>query len=73
MEHLILWKKFLKGDKEALSLIFRIYFDDLFSYGMKLSNSAEIVEDSMQDMFMKLWKNRSNIFPRVFYYPSGIK
>lgn len=70
MEHLILWSKFLKGDKKALSLIFRIYFDDLFSYGMKLSNSAEIVEDSMQDMFFKLWKNRENLgeITKIKYY-----
>ena len=70
MEHLILWKRYLKGDKEALSLIFRIYFDDLFSYGMKLSNSAEIVEDSMQDMFFRLWKNRENLgeIANIKYY-----
>ena len=61
MENLILWRRFLNGDKEALSLIFRIYFDDLFSYGMKLSNSREIVEDSMQDMFFNLWKNKGNL------------
>lgn len=61
MENIILWKKFLDGDKKALSQIFRIYFDDLFSYGMKISNSTEIVEDSMQDMFLKLWKNRENL------------
>ena len=61
MENLILWNKFLKGDKDALSLIFRIYFDDLFSYGMKISNNEEIVEDSIQDMFFKLWKNRENL------------
>lgn len=70
MEHLILWKKFLKGDKEALSLLFRIYFDDLYSYGTKLSNSSEIVEDSMQDMFYKLWKNRDNLgeISNIKYY-----
>lgn len=61
MEQQILWKKFLKGDKHALSLIFRIYFDDLYAYGLKLSFKQDIVEDSIQDLFYKLWKNRENL------------
>lgn len=61
MEYQILWKRFINGDKEALSLIFRTYFDDLFSYGLKLTPNREIVEDSMQDLFYKLWKNRNNL------------
>lgn len=70
MENLILWKRFLAGDKKALSLIFRIHFDDLFSYGMKLSNNKETVEDSMQDLFFNLWKNRENLgeISNIKYY-----
>jgi len=56
-----LWKSFTRGDKEALTLIFRAYFDDLYSFGRTLTRSTEIVEDSMQDMFFKLWKNRGNL------------
>jgi len=61
MENKKLWEKYLNGDKEALSLIFRIFFDDLHSYGLRLTRNSEIVKDSMQDMFLKLWKNRSNL------------
>jgi len=61
MEHELLWKRFLKGEKEALSLIFRSLFDELYDYGLKLSRSADIVDDSVQDMFFKLWKNRENL------------
>jgi RNA polymerase sigma factor (sigma-70 family) len=61
MEHQILWKRFTNGDKEALTLIFSIFFDELFRFGLKLTHDAEIVEDSMQDMFFKLWKNRNNL------------
>ena len=32
------------------------------SFGLKLThNNTEIVEDSIQDMFFKLWKNRNNL------------
>lgn len=61
MDNKKLWEKYLNGDKEALSIIFRIYFDDLHNYGLKLTRNSEIVKDSMQDMFLKLWKNRSNL------------
>lgn len=61
MEQQILWKKFIKGDKRALSLIFKSFFDVLFNYGIKLTNNPEIVEDSLQDMFFRLWKNKENL------------
>ncbi len=61
MENRKLWEKYLNGDKEALTIIFRLFFDDLFNYGMRLTRNIEIVEDSLQDMFLKLWKNRSNL------------
>lgn len=61
MENKRLWEKYLKGDKEALSIIFRIFFDDLYNYGLRLTRNSEIVKDSLQDMFLKLWKNRSNL------------
>lgn len=61
MENKKLWEKYLNGDKEALSIIFRIFFDDLYNYGLRLTRKSEIVKDSMQDMFLKLWKNRSNL------------
>lgn len=61
MESNGLWKSFTRGDKEALALIFEAYFDDLYSFGLSLTRSADIVEDSMQDMFFRLWKNRSHL------------
>ena len=61
MEHQMLWKRFIRGDKEALTLIFRTFFDDLYAFGLKLTRNTGIVEDSMQDMFFRLWKNRENL------------
>lgn len=61
MENNGLWKRFTRGDKEALTLIFGAYFDELYSFGLTLTRSPEIVEDSMQDMFFRLWKNRNHL------------
>jgi RNA polymerase sigma factor (sigma-70 family) len=55
------WHLFLQGDKDALSHIFLDYHDDLFNYGLKLSGHKDIVKDAIQDLFLKLWKNRNNL------------
>lgn len=61
MNNEILWREFLEGDKEALSSLFKVLFDDLYGYGMRLTNKYEIVGDSIQDLFLKLWKNREHL------------
>jgi RNA polymerase sigma factor (sigma-70 family) len=56
-----LWKNFLQGDKSALSEIFLTFYDDLFRYGLKLSGDQNMVQDCIQDLFLKLWKNKDNL------------
>lgn len=58
-----LWLNFLQGDKAALSEIFLLYHDDLYRYGLKLAGNENLVKDAIQDLFLKLWKNRSNLKP----------
>lgn len=68
MDHLVkslpdiqLWIKFKQGNKQAFKLIYYTYHQHLFSYGLKLSGHADITEDCIQDLFLKLWKNRKNL------------
>lgn len=72
MEHEKLWDKFIGGDKTALSLIFRSFFDELYHYGLKITHHSEVVDDSLQDLFFKLWKNRNNLrqvqYPKAYLY-----
>lgn len=62
-ENQLLWKSFLQGNKEALATIFLLFHDDLFRYGLKLAGNNDLVEDSLQDLFLQLWKNRQNLKP----------
>lgn len=62
-ENQLLWKSFLEGNKEALATIFLLFHDDLFRYGFKLAGNDDLVEDSIQDLFLQLWKNRQNLKP----------
>ena len=56
-----LWDNFLKGDKKALALLFQVHYEELFSYGRKLSGSKNLTEDCLQDLFLKLWINREKL------------
>lgn len=56
-----LWDNFIKGDKKALAELFQYYYEELFFYGKKLSGSKRICEDCLQDLFLKLWINRSKL------------
>ena len=57
----LLWLSFLQGDKAALSDIFLRFYDDLLRYGLRLTGNDNLVKDAIQDLFLKLWKNRSNL------------
>jgi RNA polymerase sigma factor (sigma-70 family) len=57
------WSLFLQGDKHAFSEIFLACYDDLYRYGIKLSRDPETVNDCIQNLFLKLWKNRNNLKP----------
>jgi len=62
-ENQLLWQNFLQGSKEAMSAIFLHFHDDLYRYGLKLSGDENLVKDCLQNLFLRLWKNRTNLKP----------
>lgn len=46
--------RFLDGDKEAYSLIYKKYVKELFSYGTGLGYDMETLKDVVQDLFYKI-------------------
>lgn len=57
----LLWIQFREGEKNALGALFVQYYDDLYAYGMKLTGNEDLVRDSIQDLFVKLWESRNRI------------
>jgi RNA polymerase sigma factor (sigma-70 family) len=57
------WRLFLQGDKHAFSEIYLAFHDDLYRYGIKLIHDHETINDCIQNLFLKLWKNRNNLKP----------
>lgn len=55
------WDEFRYGDEGALKIIFNTYYQLLFNYGHKFTPDDHIIEDVIQDLFVKLWTDRERI------------
>ena len=56
-----LWNAFREGNEQAFTAIFEEQYDALYNYGMKLVRDEELVRDSMQELFQKLWERRASL------------
>ena len=56
-----LWKSHQSGDDHALSAIYSMYFDPLFNYGFRFTRDTTLIEDCIQELFLKLIRNRRNL------------
>ncbi len=56
-----IWLAFREGDKEVFSFIYINHIDILFNYGMKVIDDRTLVRDSIQELFIDLWKSRKNL------------
>lgn len=65
-----LWKEFKDGNHLAFSTLYDHYADILFRYGCSISRDNQMVEDSIQDIFIYLWNNRGTTpdIENVKYY-----
>lgn len=55
-----LWLKFQQGDEDALAQIYSTFFDPLYNYGFKFTRDSTLIEDCIQELFLKLMRNRKN-------------
>ena len=72
----ILWKSFREGDDTCYEAMYRKYVGVLFNYGMQVSPNADFVKDAIQDLFVKLYSNRTRLNENVnlkFYLFTALK
>ncbi len=71
-----IWDKFREGDQEAFASLFESLSEPLYRYGMKFIADPGQVEDCIQDVFLKLHRNRASL-PAVenprFYLMRALK
>lgn len=50
-----------EGDPTAFAALFNNYKDKLYRFLLHANGSPELTEDIIQDVFLKLWKDRANL------------
>jgi len=60
-----LWKEVVSGNKTAFEKLMHQYFRLLFSYGTKFSKDEELVKDTIQELFIRLWDRKVHLAAEV--------
>lgn len=55
------WDKMKAGDEQSLSWLFAYFYSDLYYYGIKIYKLPDIVKDSIQDIFSRIWEKRDTL------------
>ncbi len=61
LNELEIWDQFTAGDKKAFEMIYNQFHGALFNYGLRLNQDSHLVEEAIQDLFVKLWQNKHNL------------
>lgn len=57
----VLWEKTIQGEENSFALLHQSLYPGLFNYALKMLKDEELVDDLLQDLFIKFWQNRSHI------------
>lgn len=57
------WGRVLEGDTHAFHSIHRMLFRGLYDYALKLLQDAQLADDAVQELFVKVWVKRAVIGP----------
>lgn len=56
-----LFQRIADGDEAAFTVIFNQYWNNIYSVSLVLTKSEELAEDVTQEIFLKVWRNRSQL------------
>lgn len=72
-ESQIKWQQFISGDDDSFSWIYTAYARKLYQYGLCFTSNEELVKDSIQDIFVYLYNNRTKLgsCDNIKYYLFG--
>ena len=63
------WVRFNSGDRLAFEEIYTEFIDSLFAFGSKMTQDKELIKDSIQDLFIDLYRYKINLrLPESFEY-----
>ena len=58
-----IWLSYREGDELAFRQLYDMHNSGLIQYGFRFTRDQHVIEESVQDLFIKLWQNRKNIGP----------
>lgn len=61
VEDEVIWERFKKGNKAALTYIYRNYANPLYNYGCQITSNRELVKDAVQDLFIEIINSRKRL------------
>lgn len=53
-----LWQAVREGSETAFEVLYRRYFQQLFSYGRRIHQNEDAINDAIQDLFVDIWRSR---------------
>ena len=56
-----LWQAVREGSETAFEALYRRYFQVLFSYGKRIHQDEDAVNDAIQDLFVDIWRSRRSL------------
>lgn len=56
-----IWESFKQGDWNAYTAIYNDFYKLLNNYGYKFTRDVSVIEDAIQDLFVKLWNNKTSL------------
>jgi len=56
-----LWHSLRRGDEKAFESLYDLHANALLSYGVRITNQKEIVNDALQDVFIHIWQKRDQL------------
>src|SRR6478609_6631689 len=65
-----------KNDEQALALLMRKYYTDLYNYAARFTPDDALIKDCIQEVFISLWQRRETvgiILSPKFYFLRAIK
>ncbi len=70
MDETGIWSSYRNGNEHSFRQLYDRYYTGLFGYGFKFTADQHLIEESIQDLFVKLWRNRNTIgeTPSVKFY-----
>ncbi len=60
-DELLLWKKFIGGDRQAFQELILSHYKPLLNYGMRFCRDQDFIEDVIQDLFIYLWEHKQDL------------